>query len=339
MVVEAPPPPAVPDSDVNATGQDVDAGVIEDARRRQRRHQRIGGSVLALAAAGALLVGMGAGGSGGSGGGRTHLGRSAPDPHRGQALASLRTAFPDAPASQPNSNGVEGDTCRLAVPNRYLPARAGCVTARRADINGDGRPDLVVVYSILGHEHPTGFDGAPPALAKDFFALRAYLEVVFAGGGRVTTAITQPKITHAAAIAAISRVNDDPGAEVFLWVTGISSGDTVAAYGLHKGRLAPAGAMLSYGGDSAAAAGFDCLSGSPPRLIQRSLLLLGPTIYGWWQESDTVYAWHGPKLVRISHHTFHRHGAIPSADRRIGRGCIRGAATGVGTSGVGSVGR
>ncbi|HWE59183.1 MAG TPA: hypothetical protein VG228_05765 [Solirubrobacteraceae bacterium] len=317
MVAQAPPPPTVaPDSE-------VDAGVIEDARRRQQRHRQFGALLIAALAAGVLLAGMAAG-HGGSGGGQR---RGAPPTGAGPgggAPASANTAFPGAPVTQADSYGVEADVCPLAAPDRYLPARSGCVTVRRADINGDRRPDLVIVYSTLSRKHPSYFNGEPRQLLKEFFAERAYLEVVFAGGRTVSTPIAQSiRLTHAAALDAIAHVNDDPGDEIFLEVARISSGATGVAYGLQGGRLVAAG-MLSYGGDSATRAGFNCVAGNPPRLIQSAYQLIGPTIYGWWSETRTVYAWHGPKLVSLSSHTFRHHGAPRNADPGIGSGCIHG---------------
>lgn len=57
---------------------DVDAGVIEDARTRQRKYRMFGAALIAAAiAAGGLIVGFAGGGGGGSGTGRTGGGGSA----------------------------------------------------------------------------------------------------------------------------------------------------------------------------------------------------------------------------------------------------------------------
>jgi hypothetical protein len=72
VVVQTPTPPRTSDDE-------IDAGVIDDARARQRRHRRIGVALLAGAAAvGILILGIG-GGAGGAAAGR--------DPH---GLASQR---------------------------------------------------------------------------------------------------------------------------------------------------------------------------------------------------------------------------------------------------------
>jgi hypothetical protein len=213
--------------------------------------------------------------------------------------------------------------CPLAPPNRYLPPRSGCVTAIRADINGDGRSDLILVYSRLGRQHPYWYAAgtAPPRLKHDFVANAAFMKVVLAGGA---TASIEVNGAWAAAIDAVAHVNDGHGNEVFLEVSRISSGASVVAYGFHDGRLVPAGVTLGSGGDSAAKAGFDCLPGKPRRLIQRTFLLIGPTIYGWWRETNVIYAWHGPRLAQISSRTLKRRGAVPATDIGFGEGCIKG---------------
>jgi hypothetical protein len=212
--------------------------------------------------------------------------------------------------------------CPLAPANRYLPARSGCITAIRADINGDGRPDLILVYSRLGGQHPYQYAGSVPSSVKhDFVADAAFMKVVLAGGGGASIKIDG---AWAAAVDAAARVTGTRRSEVFLEVSRLSSGASVVAYGFRDGRLIPAGATLYDGGDSAAKAGFDCLPGSPPRLIQRTFLLIGPTIYGWWRETNVLYAWHGPKLVQTSSRTFKRRGAVPASDIGFGQGCTNG---------------
>src|ERR1019366_2026908 len=232
MVVQTPPAwPSTPDSV-------PEAGVIEDARARQRSHRRIGGILVAAAVAAGLLLAGVAGGGGGAGTGRHADGQSAPGP--GSGHASVSSAFPGAPSTQANGYGVTTDDCPLAPPNRYLPARSGCVTVRRADVNGDGRPDLILVYSRLSRQHPPGYVLSTPPLRDEFVAKAAFLKVVLANGTSVSTRITG---TRAAAIDSVAHVNDDPGDEIFLEVSRISSGATGFAYGFHNGRLVPAGVM------------------------------------------------------------------------------------------------
>jgi hypothetical protein len=224
--------------------------------------------------------------------------------------------FPGAPHTQPNGYGVATGACPIAAPNRYLPPRSGCVTVRRAEVAGDGRPDLTLLYSHLSHER-----AGQLGLTRLYVATSAMLRVVRARGGGATTRVDGAK---AAAIVGVADVNDDPGDELFIQVSQISSGATAVAYGFDDGRLVPAGVTLDYGGDSATKAGFDCLTGHPPRLVQRSFELIGPTIYAWWRESDTTYAWHGPRLVKVAERTFKRRGLPPASETDVGAGCIAG---------------
>ena len=314
MVVQTPPAwPSTPDSV-------PEAGVIEDARARQRSHRRIGVVLVTAAVAGGVLITVMAGGRGGAGTGRHAGGQpSAPGPGSGHASAS--SAFPGAPSTQPNGYGVETDACPLAPPSRYLPARSGCVTVRRADVNGDGRPDLILVYSRLSRQHPSAYPGISPSLRGEFVADAAFLKIVLANGTSVSTRLRQ---SRAAALDSVAHVNDDPGSEIFLEVGRISSGAAGVAYGFHDGRLVPAGVTLNYGGDSIARAGFNCLPGNPPRLIQRTYEFIGATVNGWWQETSITYTWHGPRLVQTAKRTFKRRGAVTASEMSIGHGCTAG---------------
>jgi len=159
---------------------------------------------------------------------------------RPRALAAVTPAraarSQGPPSTQPDGYGVATDACPLAPPNRYLPARSGCVTVRRADVNGAGRPDLIIVYSRLGRQHPPGYVATTPPLRDEFVATGAFLKVVLANGTSVSTRINGTRGTRAAAIDSVARVTDDPGDEIFLEVGRISSGATGVAYGFHNGR-------------------------------------------------------------------------------------------------------
>jgi hypothetical protein len=264
---------------------------------------------------------------GGGGGGGQHAGRqpSGSGNGGGPAHASASTNFPGAPSTQKNGYGVASGVCPLAPPNRYLPPRSGCVTVRHADVNGDGHPDLVIVYSRLSRQKLDWPSGTPPSFRHDFRAKAAFVKVVLAGGGSVTARIDGVNGAKAAAVDSVAHVNADPGDEIFLEVGRISSGATGVAYGFHDGRLIPAGVYLSYNGDSGVEAGFSCVPGNPPRLIQRVSMFEGPNEFTRsWRETTVVYAWHGPTLVELSHHTFKRLVRLKASETRIGQGCIHG---------------
>jgi hypothetical protein len=189
-------------------------------------------------------------------------------------------------------------------------------------VNGDGRPDLVIVYSRLSGQRLPANPGEPPSMRGNYSAKAAFLKVVLADGTAVTTRIDGAK---AAAVDAVAHVNADPGDEIFLEVGRISSGATGAAYGFHDGKLVPAGVSLSYNGDSGVQAGFNCVSGNPPRLIQRIFTFIGPNENTRsWRETQAIFAWHGPRLVELSHRTFKGLVRLKAGQTHVGPGCIHG---------------
>jgi hypothetical protein len=207
-----------------------------------------------------------------------------------------------------------------------------------ADLSGDRRRDLILVYSRLGHQR---LRGLPPRTigrrdAARYPALQAMLRVLTPAGHLTTVAITyettpsgaapaQPVRAAAAALLSIARVGSERGT-IFLQTGEISSGSTALAYSFHRGRLDPAGVALAYGGDAASQAGFQCVAGNPPRLIQRTYNLIrgirtigdGTHIYGVWKVTMTRYGWYGPRLVRLGQSIATRR--LTPRDT-VGRGC------------------
>jgi hypothetical protein len=244
-------------------------------------------------------------------------------PGSGAAHANASDTFPGAPVTQRNGDGVESGYCPLASPNPYLPAHSGCVTVRRADINGDGRNDLIIAYSILDPKPPRQQDGELAVMRGFFHAREPFLRVVLVNGSTLTSRVAGASL-HAAAIDAVARLNALPGDEIVLQVGRTSSGATDVAYGYQAGQLVSAGAYLGYGGDSASGAGVECVGGSRPLLIQRTYDLLGSRIAGPWKETTVTYAWRALRLVRIGQRSFRRLGPITNRDERIGRGCTHG---------------
>jgi hypothetical protein len=185
---------------------------------------------------------------------------------------------------------------------------------------GNGRQDLILLYSLLSHTQ-AGHLGATGSPTPVYNATQALLGIITPGANPIETRIGH---AQAAALLAVAHVNNEPGDELFIQISQISSGATAVAYGFHDGSPVPAGVTLSYGGDSATKAGFDCLPGTPPRLVQRAFQLIGPTIHGSWSETEVTYAWHGPRLAKIAERTFKRRGLPPTGETTIGAGCTRG---------------
>jgi hypothetical protein len=314
MVVEAPAPPAAaPDSG-------VDGGVIEDARRRQRRHRLIG-FVFTVLAACSLAAGIAAGG-GGSGSGGAASARSSGGGHGPAAAhAGANPSYPGAPTTQPNGYGVPTNTCPLARPSRCLPARAGCVFVRRVDMTGDGRRDLVIVYSTLSRHHAVFAGPVPAAIAKNFVPLHAYLKVVQADGTSTTVRVHGGRRSDTAAIDFVTHIGGNPGDEIFLRTFEAAGANTDVAYGWHSDRLVAAGPLLDIGADGGSRMRFSCLPGHPPRLATSTYVLIGLNVYGWWHETRIVYRWREARLVRVARQTFRRHGYVKDNAASFRTGC------------------
>jgi hypothetical protein len=310
MALHAPPRPPAAESD-------IDAGVIEDARARQRSHRRVGAILFVVAiTAGALVVSFRGGGSGGNAAAVT------PGPEGSGANGASTKAFQGAPTTQRNGYGVLDRACPLAAPNRYLPARAGCVDVKRVDLTGVGQSDVVIVYSLLNHRHPYWYAGrVPSAIAKDFVPEHPYLKVLLPNGASVTTQIRGPRGTWAASIDFIEHLANPSRRELILGVTRGSFGGQEVAYGMQNGRLIAAGPVLNYGGDSADAAGFTCRDRNAPGIVQRTFQLIGPGISGWWRETIEAYSWNGAKLTPTNKRTTKVHGRPPRSLSELGTEC------------------
>jgi hypothetical protein len=321
MALQTPPRIPWPDADVNA-------GVIEDARARQRRHRAVG--LLAVLVVGlALIAELGAGGSGGHRGGAGRTPGGHPPGPKVPSLHSPSQGLAGAPATQRAAlDGVSSWQCPAAPRNRYLPAHAGCVTVTRVDMTGGARRDLVIVFSHLTPTRPL-YPGEPPRWKHYSRAHDATLEVILPDGRRISTQVMVtashgPALpVHVAAIVAAQHVNHDPGAELFLEVGDLSSGSTAVAYALRHDRLVPAGVVLGYGGDSGTQAGFSCdATTRPPELIQRVFAFGARGLRGPWEETEAIAVWHGPALHIIRRRTLSRRGGNPSPrDIAIGSGC------------------
>jgi len=226
----------------------------------------------------------------------------------GQTQGPLGT-FPGAPATQRGDWPGALHLCPLAPRNRYLPARSGCVTVVRDDVDGTGRPDLVLIYGRLSHKR---IDGS-------YVPTSFVLKVIGASGVVVQTRIPAPEADPT--ILEVGHVGDEAGVDLFILVARISSGSSVDVYSFHAGRLIDAGPTLGVGGDSGAKAGFTCRVGHPPTIVQHWFVLERGGENGWWQRTDITYAWYGATLRQIARHTSMRRGIPPVSATGLGVGC------------------
>ena len=165
-------------------------------------------------------------------------------------------------------------------PNSYLPPRSGCVTVRRADVVGNGRQDLILLYSLLSHRR-AGQLGATTGLSRMYEATEAMLGIMTPGANSIVTRVDHAR---AAALLAVAHVNDDPGDELFIQVSQISSGATAIAYAFHDGGPVPQESPSRTEATQRARPG-STASPAIPRLVQRRFELIGPTIHERWSET------------------------------------------------------
>jgi len=220
--------------------------------------------------------------------------------HRAGAVGAPRAAVPAAAGA--------GGLCALAKRQHLMPAADTCVNALSADVTGDGRADLVLLY-----------DRTRPGPNQSVNFGPYTLKVVPAVGG-----VLESKVHTAlppAVIVAAGHVNDQPGVELFIQVQRISSGSGVAIYSDQGGRLVRSHVTLTYGGDSGGRFGFSCVRGPAPAIVQRSYVLLGPGILGRWRERIDTYRWNGPRLRHTGSRTMVHHGGPGAHEVGIGAGC------------------
>lgn len=122
--------------------------------------------------------------------------RTAGAPRSGSAVVGQRPGqFPNAPRTQPG-RWPAGFPCPLASANPYLPPHSGCVTVARGDVDGDGRPDLILLYALLSTHR---FDGG-------FTPARFTLKVARASGGTLSIEVPTWTTTRSFASATSTAV-------------------------------------------------------------------------------------------------------------------------------------
>lgn len=223
----------------------------------------------------------------------------------GQAAGARRVR-----ADRISSSHADGTQsfCIKAKRLGYVPARDVCSDALTADIDGEGRPDLVLLYA-----RPITGTGA---------SLKAYPETlkVIRASGEVVQVHFKP-VVPGPGIVAVRNVNANPGDELFIYGSWISSGAQVQVYSFDAGKLIRARANLQMGGDSADRFGFNCLRRPIPEIVQRDYSLIGPTIYGRWRLTTYTYDWDGAILHRVNRQITIHHGWPSGSAIRPGAGC------------------
>jgi len=208
--------------------------------------------------------------------------------------------FPDAPVSQ---TFINGSSCPAAPANAYLTSPAGCLSVREADVDGDGPPDLLLLYT-----HPGVKNGTYE------FTLKVYR----ASGGVLTAQLPAGDIP--ASFLLLRNVNARPGVETFVHYMHLSTGEGLVIYTFSTGKLQRVG-QFTYGVHPFVQFGVTC---HPPTSIVedefslRSLTL--PAAQRKWTHLTTTDIWVGASLNPGPRKTTTFTGAFPPA-RDVGLHC------------------
>jgi hypothetical protein len=207
-------------------------------------------------------------------------------PSQGRHLSArnLRAALGTPPH---NAWWLGGRGCPIAGPSRDVPRRSGCVTRIHPDVNGDGRPDRILLYAHLSTRRA----------GQGFIPTYFTLEVLLAGGGKFTARIGHLRAN--VTVDGAGDVNDRAGAELFLTenrfrahgVLLAPARQLVLVYSFDRQELIRAGSFWWWG-DATRKYGITCHEHRSPVIVQHEFLRQGRV----WRRIDTTYRWFGASL-------------------------------------------
>ncbi len=178
----------------------------------------------------------------------------------------------------------------LALPASNVRANLRVVYRAYADVNGDGRLDLVTLRR-------TG-------------TLKGELMVALAGGGRLSVA-TPSDATWLPGLVATGNVDGRPGEELFVDTTHVSTAESIGIYADWRGSLVRAGTLPAYGNDYGVLYGITCAAQGIRHLVTDHSFYIRFGTHQWMRQ-DTVYAWQGPALKVLAREPARRLRGAPS---------------------------
>ena len=161
-----------------------------------------------------------------------------------------------------------------------------------ADVNGDGRPDLIALRKThKGHGR---------------------IEVTLATGRRISVK-TSTFAAALPALVAVGNVDGRPGEELFVDVEHISTDEFIAVYTYWHGQLRHAGTLPGYSAHPGLWAGMTCSARGGKHFIIVHQFVLGPVSHPrYWTRQDTDYVWQGPALKLTASRPATRLSGLPS---------------------------
>jgi len=146
-----------------------------------------------------------------------------------------------------------------------------------ADVNGDGRADLITLHKTHnGH---------------------GLIELTLASGRRASVK-TSTFAAALPALVAVGNVDGRPGDELFVDVEHISTDEFIGVYTYWKGRLRLARTLPGYSAHPGLWAGMTCSARGSRHFVTVHQFVLGPVSPPrYWTRQDTEYVWQGPALT------------------------------------------
>ena len=162
----------------------------------------------------------------------------------------------------------------FALPASNRRANLSVVYRAYADVNGDGRRDLVTLRHIS--------------------TAKGQLTVALARDGRLSVT-TASDANWLPGLVATGNVDGRPGEELFIDVQHITTAEGISIYTYWHRRLVKAGTLSAYGYDYGVLYGLTCSArGARHFITQHSFYIKFGTHQ--WMRQDTAYVWRGPAL-------------------------------------------
>ncbi|MGZ4480949.1 MAG: DUF4232 domain-containing protein, partial [Gaiellales bacterium] len=178
----------------------------------------------------------------------------------------------------------------VALPASNPRANLHVLYRAYADVNGDGRRDLVTLRHVS--------------------ASKGQLTVALAVGPRLSVS-TPSDASWLPGLVATGNVDGRPGEELFVDVAHVTTAESISIYTYWQGALVKAGTLSAHGYDYGILYGLTCSAQGTRHLITQHDFYMKFGTHQWMRQ-DTVYLWQGPRLKLLARYAATRIPGQPS---------------------------